>query len=349
MVRDDRGRADRPQGAAAGRTASPDAPDRPNPSTPRNRRLAAARRIALRILRPGPAVTAVSVVAGTALLVLAFTVFGDGHPLSIVAYLVSAYALVVVCAGIVPLVRRGNDRLRRNAYVRRFQDDLPFKLRLSLLGSLAINLLYSATNALSGFYYHSVWFGTLAAYYILLSVMRFSLVRYARLHGFGRNLDAELCRYRLCGIVLLAMNMVLIGLVVLVLSKNEGFEYAGTLIYVMALYAFYSTIAAVVNVVRYRRLDSPAIAAAGHVNLVSALVSMLSLEIAMLGQFGSERDDPYFRPLMIALSGAAICLTVTALGVYMIVRATRRLRRLRAGDGAAPDGRRPGGVSGRAS
>ncbi|WP_291531133.1 hypothetical protein [Bifidobacterium sp. UBA4282] len=288
--------------------------------------LQAAHRVILRIVRPGSVVTVVSVIAGTVLLALAFMVLDDDHPLSIVAYVVSAYALVVVVARIVSLARRGNELLRRNIYVRRLQDDLPFRLRLSLLGSLAINLLYSAMNALSGFYYHSVWFGMLAAYYIMLSVMRFSLVRYARTHGFGRNTDAELRRYRLCGIVLVALNVVLIGLVVLVLHDDGGFEYAGTLIYVMALYSFYSMTLAIINVVRYRRLASPAIAASGHVNLVSALVSMFSLEIAMLGEFGDGGNSAYFRPLMIALSGAAICGFVTILGAYMIVRATRRLR-----------------------
>lgn len=287
--------------------------------------LQAARRVVLRIVRPGSVVTVVSVVAGAVLLALAFTVFDDGHPISVAAYVVSAYALVVVVARIASLARRGNELLRRNVYVRRLQDDLSFKLRLSLFGSLVINLLYSAMNALSGFYYHSAWFGTLAAYYIMLSVMRFSLVRYARTHGFGRNMDAELRRYRLCGIVLVALNVALIGVVVLVLHDDEGFEYAGTLIYVMALYSFYSTTLAIINVVRYRRLASPAIAASGHVSLVSALVSMLSLEIAMLGEFGDGDNPAYFRPLMIALSGAAICGFVTILGVYMIVRATRRL------------------------
>lgn len=79
-------------------------------------------------------------------------------------------------------------------------EDIPFKLRVSLNLSLGVNLLYAIVNALSGIYYHSVWFGTLAAYYIFLAVMRFLLVRYAHKNGFGENRAAEQKRYRACGI-----------------------------------------------------------------------------------------------------------------------------------------------------
>ena len=44
---------------------------------------------------------------------------------------------------------------------------------------------------LSGLYYRSPWFGSLAAYYLLLSVMRFLLARYARRHGFQGNKPAQ--------------------------------------------------------------------------------------------------------------------------------------------------------------
>ena len=51
------------------------------------------------------------------------------------------------------------------------------------------------------------------------------------------------------------------------------------MIYVMAMYAFYVTVMAVINMVRYRKYHSPVMSAAKAVNLAAALVSMLSLEI----------------------------------------------------------------------
>lgn len=98
------------------------------------------------------------------------------------------------------------------------------------------------------------------------------------------------------------------------------------LIYVMALYAFYATITAVRNVVKFRRYGSPVMSAAKVINLTAALVSMLSLETAMLTQFGAA-DDPMFRQIMTASTGAGISILVLGMAVYMIVWSTRQLKR----------------------
>ena len=101
--------------------------------------------------------------------------------------------------------------------------------------------------------------------------------------------------------------------------------YAGSLIYAMALYTFYVTIMAVVNLVRYRKYQSPAMSAAKAINLAAALVSMLSLETAMLAQFGGGET---FRQLMTASTGGSVCVIVVGMGVYMTVHASKQLKKL---------------------
>ena len=252
------------------------------------------KKILYRLLFPGTTVVILSIPIGAGLLAYAFLIAGENSPVAYVSYVVSAYSLTIVCANFVPVIRKGKQWLRQNPYTRRYLEDLPFKLRISLYLSLAINLLYAGVNGFSGIYYHSVWFGTLAAYYIFLSVMRFLLVRFAHKSGFGADKTAEFKRCRLCGAILIMMNMALAGVVILVLHENRGFEYAGSLIYAMALYTFYITIMAVINVVRYCKFNSPVISAAKTVNLAAALVSMLSLETAMLIQFDNGSTAPLF-------------------------------------------------------
>ena len=72
---------------------------------------------------------------------------------------------------------------------------------------------------------------------------------------------------------------------------------------VVALYTFYTTIMAVVNLVRDRKSGSPVRAAARGVNLAAALVSMLSLETAMLTQFNDGSKGAFFRRAMIGSTG----------------------------------------------
>ena len=145
--------------------------------------------------------------------------------------------------------------------------------------------------------------------------------------GFWENEISELKRYRLCGAILIMMNLALAGVVILVLYQNRGFHYAGSLIYVMALYTFYTTIMAIINVVRYRKYQSPVMSAAKAVNLAAALVSMLSLETAMLAQF--DNGSTAFRQIMLGATGGAVCAIIVGMGSFMIIRSTRKMKRLR--------------------
>lgn len=282
------------------------------------------KRILHKLLFPGTAVVFICVPAAAALLVYAFMYAGEDSPVSYIAYVFSAYALAIMCANVLPIFRRGSSWARKNALVSRYLAEPAYRVNVSLHSSLVINMLYSLLNAVYGVIYRSVWFGTLAAYYTFLAVLRFMLVRYAHRHGFGTNLAGEWRWYRICGAVLVAMTIAMAGVVILVLHEDGGFSYAGSLIYAMAAYTFYTVIMAVRNVIRYHRYHSPAMSAARAVSLAAALVSMLSLEIAMLTQFGGEEDGG-FRTLMIMLTGAAVCFIVIGLGSYMIVRSTKAL------------------------
>lgn len=248
------------------------------------------------------------------------------------AYFLSAYAFIITVTGItgiVRFVRQGIDQhpLVRKALgiplVSRYLREDMFRAETGLYQGFFINLLYAGIKMFSGILYRSVWFITLAVYYILLAVMRASLLHYVR--KGGKDKASEWKRYRLCGIILLFMNIALTGIVILVIHQNSGFEYPGMLIYVMAMYAFYAAITAVRNVVKFRKYGSPVMSAAKVINLTAALVSMLSLETAMLTQFGAA-DDPLFRQIMTACTGAGISLIVLGMAVFMIVRSTKQMK-----------------------
>lgn len=273
---------------------------------------------------PHPAVVAVCVPAAAALLAATFLVWGENHPIAYLVYPFSAYALVVLCTGVVPLGRAAFARVQRIPLVGRLLRDLPFRARAALYASLGVNLVYAGMNAASGLRQRSVWFVTLAVYYLFLAVMRFSLVRCTR--RAGADLPGEYRRYRFCGVLLVLMNAALAGVVVLVLHRGGGFRYSGFMIYAMAAYAFYATIAGVVNLVRYRRYNSPVLTASRALSLAAALVSMLSLEVAMLAAFSTE-EQAAFSTGMIAGSGFGVCAVVAGLGTAMWVQANRALRR----------------------
>lgn len=278
-------------------------------------------------LFPPVRVTILCVAASAVLLGYAFLLQHKDSPIAYVGYVLSAYTLVIVCASFAPFFHKGRAWAHDHPLLGPYLDDARLRVQTSLHLSFGIDLAYALGNACFGIWADSVWFGTMAVYYGFLSIQRFLLVRFTHQHRFGANEAEEWRRYRVCGVLLAMMHAALIGVLVLALHDDSSVRYPGTLIYAVALYAFYSLTLAIVNVVRYRKYQSPAMIAEKILSLVVACVAMFSLEIAMLAQF-DDGAKPWFRPLMIGLSGGFIGLSVVTIGIFMVVRATRMLRRL---------------------
>lgn len=258
------------------------------------------------------------------------------------AYILSAYAMIITITGMAGMIRwiRAKffqhplvKKLLSVSLVERYLKEIMFRDETSLYPGLIINLLYAGIKLFSGIHYRSIWFGTLSVYYILLAVMRFFLLHHVRTKGIGQeNQIEELKKCRLCGIILMGLNWALAGIIILVVRKNSGFTYPGMLIYIMAMYTFYAVITAVINVIKFRKYGSPVMSAAKVINLTAALVSMLSLETAMLTQFGAGRDIA-FRQRMSAITGTGVCMIVLGMAVYMMIRTTIQMKKIKTAGG----------------
>lgn len=254
----------------------------------------------------------------------------DLSPIAYIAYVIAFYTVSVLtlrCIRVFPDIRRSvRQKVHDNQFGHRFFTDAAFKTTVLLYASLTINLLYVLLNLFSSIYYQTLWFAILSGYYTILAAMRFLLVRFVNRNGIGKNLTSEYRRSRLCGIILMTVNLTLSGAVLMILYQNKGYSYGGILIYVMASYTFYVTIHSIVDIIKYRKYNSPVLSAAKMINFSAALVSMLALETAMLSEFGEE-STPEFRWIMIASTGAGVSLIVIAMSAYMIVTAYLAIHR----------------------
>ena len=215
-------------------------------------------------------------------------------------------------------------KLQNTKYGNLFFNDIHFRTKIFLYQGFFMNILYIAIKMACGIYYRSSWFVSLAFYYLLLAIMRLILLRNGKGKKTSPNLQTEMRLYQMCGIVLLIMNEALIGIILYMLYENKGFNYPGILIYAMALYAFYAVITAIINLVKFKKYKSPVLSAAKTINLVAAMVSILSLETAMLAQFGG--NEPVFRKAMVGTTGGCVCAAVIIMAVFMIVKSTKNLK-----------------------
>lgn len=291
-----------------------------------------------KILFLPPIPTAVAAVTGYTLIILVAALKITVPVIQYLAYLSSAYALIITITGfsyfmnfvksIKTFVKKHPFviKLRNTSVGRRFFCDVRFRTEVFLYQGLLINLLYIAMKMFSGIYYRSFWFIALAFYYILLAAMR-SMLLYQRKKQSNKELmENEFFRYRLCGVMLLIMNQALVGIVIFMVRQNKGFDYPGILIYAMALYVFYSIITAVVDLIKFRKHGSPIMSAAKAINLVAAMVSILSLETAMLARFGEDNEE--FRAIMTGVTGGVVCIIVIGMAIFMIWKSTKQLKKL---------------------
>lgn len=289
----------------------------------------------IKYLYPPLWVISLLVLVCTAALVYTFIGGYEAHPIAYFTYVLSFYtltAVVVRCIKVIPKhYKSAKQRVYDNPVCEKFMTDMKFRTHVSLYGSLGVNLLYVALNVVSGFLYHTAWFFILAFYYTILSVMRFLLVRFVNRVGIGENRLKELRRSRLCGYILLTVNLALSGAVLMILYQNKGYEYHGILIYVMAAYTFYITTLAIINLIKYRKLGSPVMSMTKIISMAAALVSMLSLETAMFSEFGNDMTTES-KQIFIMLTGAGVSIIIVAMSVYSIVKNSKEIKQITEND-----------------
>ena len=211
-----------------------------------------------------------------------------------------------------------------------------FRTILFSIGSFVINLAFAVYNGSIAIVINSVWFGALAAYYVLLIVLRGTILVY---HAFrrkavkaGQTEDITLRKdtriYGVCGIVLLLLPIALSFAILQMVRANDSFVHTGITIYAYAIYAFYKIIVSVYNFVKTRHTNEMTVRAAKNINLADAFVSILALQTAMFREFDAAGDAVNVAT-MNAVTGAIVCALTAAIGVFMIVIAIKKTRKER--------------------
>ena len=279
------------------------------------------------LIFPHIAVMILLVPIATVLLVGSMVFIGTDSPVAIISYVISAYTLTVWCFKIPYLIKFFKAFKDENKYARKWLDDARLRVKVSLYGALIWNAIYGIFQLWLGFYHRTFWFFSLGTYYICLGVMRFFLVRHTAKYAPGEKMQTELVKYRACGIVFLMMNLSLTLIIFFMVYFNRTFEHHMITAIAMAAYTFTALTAAIINVIKYRKYNSPVFSASKAISLAAALVSMLTLESTMLTTFGDGTMTVSERKWMLGATGGAISLLIVATAIYMIAVGTIELKK----------------------
>jgi len=278
------------------------------------------------LLFPHIAVMALLVPVSAALLVYSMVFVGTESVIAYISYVLSAYTLTVWCFKIPYAVRFFKNFRNDNKYIRLWREDTRLRIKITLIGSLIWNAAYALLQICLGIYHGTFWFCSLGIYYICLAVMRFFLVSHTRRYAPGEKIHSELIKYIACGWVFLVMNLALTLIIFFMLYFGRTFTHHMITAIAMAAYTFTSFTVAIVNVVKYRKYQSPVYSAAKAISFAAACVSMLTLTSTMLTTFSDGTMGAAEQKLMLGLVGVAVSAVVVNMAIFMIVRGTKKLK-----------------------
>ena len=287
------------------------------------------KKIGKALLFPHIAIMIILIPIATVFLVYSMVFLGTESVVAIISYVLAAYTLTIWCFKIPYLIRFFKSFRDENKYAQIWLKDTRLRVNVSLYGSLIWNVAYALLQLGMGFWHHTFWFYSLAGYYICLAVMRFFLARYTTKHKPGEKMREELIRYRLCGWVFLAMNLALALIIFFMVYWNRTFTHHMITAIAMAAYTFTAFTIAIINIVKYRKYNSPVYSASKAISLAAACVSMLTLEATMLTTFGDGSMDAITRKIMLGCTGGVISVFIIVMAVYMIKQSNKQLKKLK--------------------
>lgn len=263
---------------------------------------------------------------GFGLLIYVFTNHIENTPITYISYILSFYALLIFLVWLYKVYKFSNESIKKSNIYHIYQKNPLIVTKISMYASFICNLIYGIFKFIIGIYYMSWWFITFAVYYLLLCIMKISIAK--NIKNEKSNLKDEYKKLKSTGIILLFLNLILVGIIILIISQDQIISYNGYIIYAVALYDFGLIISAIVNVIKFRKDHSPILVASKCINLTVAMISMISLEVAMITQFG---DNSHLKVIMTGTMGVVICIINTVMAVFMVVKANNKLIKILGG------------------
>lgn len=259
----------------------------------------------------------------TIIISLTYLIFFDGFgtPLSYLLYLVMTYSLIIICIKLYTIIKNKVQILiNNNKYLKKYTNDHELRYRISLIFSLSINVIYALFKLITGIIFKSIWFISFALYYLLLVIIRANILKQELREN---TLKTEYMKYRNIAIILLFTNVILTMIILIIVNQKIMNIYPTWVAISIAVYTFYLLFISIYNLVKYRKYNSPLMSSSKVINVVTSLVSLISLEIVLIPTFGIEKVT--FFEIMIMSTGGGVAFIIIIISLYMIITSTEWL------------------------
>ena len=242
--------------------------------------------------------------------------------LSYILYVLSAYSLTSLCVKLPTAVRTEKAWLKNHPRVDGFLKNKELHFKLELYFEQFLNFAYGIFKIISGVIAGSAWLGADGIYNFVQALIQLFQILRRKKPG---PIEKQWKSYRLCGVLILLMHLTLIGIVFQMIIWNRVEESGEIMIITTAAFAFYKFISSFIDLAKDRKHTRPIDPSVRMLELSQAIFAMFSLQAGLLHIFGTGEAWEY--PLNLAV-GCIVCLLTAAMGIYMIRRANREIKKL---------------------
>ena len=175
------------------------------------------------------------------------------------------------------------------------------------LASLTFNIAFAIYHLLLGLVTSSWWLLTLGSYYLVLSIVRFVVLR-------SKSKECFIAKFT--GWMLILLSIPLVGTVILSVVRDRGHELHMIVMIAMAAYAFTKITLATIKLIKSRRSTSATLITLRNISFADAFVSIFALQRSMLVSFEGMTEVEIV--IMNAALGSAVCVIAVLLGINLL-------------------------------
>ncbi len=175
------------------------------------------------------------------------------------------------------------------------------------LASLSFNIAFASYHLILGLITSSWWLLTLGSYYLVLSIVRFVVLR-------SKNQERFVTKFT--GWMLMLLSIPLAGTVILSVVRDRGLKLHMIVMLAMAVYAFTKITLATIKLVKARRSTSATLITLRNISFADAFVSIFALQRSMLVSFEGMTEAEIV--IMNATLGSAVCVIVFLLSMNLL-------------------------------
>ena len=175
------------------------------------------------------------------------------------------------------------------------------------LASLSFNTAFAGYHLITGLVTSSWWLLTLGSYYLVLSIVRFVVLR---------SKSQERFVTKFTGWMLMLLSIPLAGTVLLSVVRDRGLKLHMIVMIAMAVYAFTKITLATIKLIKACRSTSATLITLRNISFADAFVSIFALQRSMLVSFEGMTEVEIV--IMNATLGSAVCVIVFLLGMNLL-------------------------------